>query len=126
MSREIDEEILERMSVLRRAGVKRIQGSFSGCGDSGDCDSDYPETPILTKEHKTFYDEVVDYFSENHVDWDWCNNEGGGGRIDIDLVTGEWFVTGYYNEMSQVDADGASGEIEFPPLDTDEGEEVYN
>jgi hypothetical protein len=38
------------------------------------------------------------------TNWDWWNNEGGGGTVEVDVSTGEVTLAGYWNETTQVDA----------------------
>jgi hypothetical protein len=79
----------------------------------------------MSKQQKEWYRDIVSYFAEQ-ANWDWYNNEGGGGTVEVDLETGEWDVSGYYNITETESADGTSGTVQIPVLDAESGEELYN
>lgn len=55
------------------------------------------------------------YAALENFDGDWVNNDGGYGRVAIDLLTGQYRIDGYQRYMSE-DAVGSSG-TQFTPLD---------
>lgn len=79
-------------------GYTKITVEFSGSGDSGDIDAAFLEGPSGRRE--------IEYGLVPELDWvlrlvqfDYYNNEGGGGTITLDLLTGEYTVEGYVNEI---------------------------
>jgi hypothetical protein len=55
------------------------------------------------------------YAALENFDGDWVNNDGGYGRVAIDLLTGQYRIDGYQRYMSE-EAVCSSGE-QFAPLD---------
>ena len=73
--------------------------------------------PAWTPEHEQFEKDLVDFFHNDlsdRIDWDWYNNEGGGGDIKVNFTTGHVEISGYY--YAQHDADG----VEFNLLGEEE------
>lgn len=63
--------------------------------------------PVWTPEHDVFLSKMDDFFYNSigeKIDWDWYNNDGGGGSATVNFVTGAVDISGYYN--TQVATDG--------------------
>lgn len=81
-----------------------IDLTFSGEGDSGDW-NEHHSNPYV--QH------LFDHLLNTKVDFDWYNNDGGGGSITWDVVADVITIDGYCNEVIQhdqptlrLDADG--------------------
>lgn len=118
--------VVDLFILAYRAKVGSATLEFSGSGDSGDYDGstlydlagnnvplhvskDGVWVDALTPEHKALDEALSKWFDDNSsnlIDWDWYNNEGGGGEIAIDFSTGKVDVSGYYNVQETHDADG--------------------
>jgi len=123
-------EILSFFTRANKLGVDGVDFEFSGSGDSGDLqdttlwtlDEKGEEESFSegTEEHNTFENDLCTLFNDHlidRIDWDWYNNEGGGGTIKVNFKTGAVEISGYY--YSQSDADG----VEFNILGEEEGDE---
>ena len=96
------------ISRLRDAGVTHVEINYSGSGDSGSVEDVYITTSKYDKEeqdelHATFDGELQDlgyHILEHHYHWDWYNNEGGYGSVNIDVKTSEIFINGYVREVT--------------------------
>lgn len=69
--------------------------TFDGCGDSGQCNND-----TNNEEVNQLLAEAVELF----VDFNWYDNDGGGGDVTWDIVTDKIVINGYYNETVQTSA----------------------
>jgi|TARA_R100000084_G_scaffold101777_2_gene57031 hypothetical protein len=81
-----------------KKGYKLIHVSYSGCGDSGEVTEVY--TTIDDKTHyfnykDNEYEEISDIVYDL-LTYDWYNNDGGGGTVDINLESGEVEIDAYY------------------------------
>ena len=81
-----------------KKGYKIIHVSYSGCGDSGEVTEVY--TAINDKTHyfnykDNEYEEISDIVYDL-LTYDWYNNDGGGGTVDINLESGEVEIDAYY------------------------------
>lgn len=83
-------------TVIGISDSKTITKEFSGGGDSGDWDCDFTE-------EETELSHFFHYILNNHVYFDWYNNDGGGGDITWDLVEDVITINGYVNCMSHED-----------------------
>jgi len=81
-------ELLVDVLIMEKEGVIQVQ--YGGGGDSGDIDAT-GNTPL-----DEFFAEVVDHYCQ----FDWWNNEGGGGDITWNLVTDTLTLNGYYHTTS--------------------------
>lgn len=90
-------------SVVGRGGTS-IDIMFEGGGDSGyieDITVHGTESPLSTEENRFLEDWAYDFLSYT-IDYDWVNNEGGGGTLSIDLEDGGWEIDGYYRTTEHV------------------------
>lgn len=91
-------------SLIDGTSLTTISAYFDGYGDSGQIydalrpDGEYEEMYAKTNAYMC-------YLVENHVDWDWYNNEGGGGEVVWDLQSDKITINGYYNVTESVDQD---------------------
>lgn len=102
----------------------RLEIRYSGAGDSGEMfelenlwyggnglyNWKTVDTPLeerlkpLTKEQITEF-ETLDYWNlSDFINYDWYNNDGGGGSIYFDLHRLSIEVDGYYREYQDIDA----------------------
>ena len=82
--------------------VMEFKLDFDGYGDSGQV---YPS--------QSYPDDINQFLSQAvdaYVEFDWYNNDGGGGDITWDLRTDKITINGYYNETVQ---HNAMDEVEF-------------
>jgi hypothetical protein len=101
------------MLEARALGVTSINAEFSGGGDEGSINSPVftggPIQELADKEglsitgFETDAKSMVEDFISAHINFDWYNNEGGGGDITINVETGEIEITGYYYEQTCVE-----------------------
>lgn len=120
----------EERQLLLTAGVRYVAFDYDGSGDSGDVVSvsahvDDGMTLVLEEAQEELSatelsDEVslddhlrptlwsVARSSSDLLDYDWYNNEGGGGSAAIDLYTGAFVYEGYYRTMDTVPQSGTS------------------
>lgn len=102
----------ERVKVffmaLEEKGVKEIQVTYEGSGDSGSIDTarfyDHNDDEI---DLDNFKDEAMDigyHILNEHYEVDWYNNDGGYGTIHINLPEKNWNIDGYYRELTSVEA----------------------
>jgi len=84
------------LALISQNPVTEFIATFDGYGDSGqtyfqdpkDSEEDFSEV-------ETFLSTAVDLYA----DWDWYNNEGGGGEIRWNITTNTIKIEGYYNEQ---------------------------
>ena len=103
------------MLEARALGITSINAEFSGGGDDGSINSPvFTGGPIQELADKaglsvtcfeTDAKNMVEAFISSHVNFDWYNNEGGGGDVTINVETGEVEITGYYYEQTCVSVD---------------------
>lgn len=114
----------ETLVVLRQApyNIAKLTIQFNGSGDSGSVDSidiisvlDGPvdQTIPIGADLKEAHPELttlaqwLDAWAydliESMIEFDWVNNEGGGGTIQIDLFTGQVICDAYANIMTTED-----------------------
>lgn len=92
------QENLLKAVLLGQSDEVFIELSFSGSGDSGNWD-DQHENPLV--QH------LFNFLMEKKVNWDWYNNDGGGGSITWDIKENVIEISGYWNETVSTDADGS-------------------
>ena len=82
-------------------GYDRISVDYNGCGDSGEVTelSVFPtdnDKEMITLSYKSDeYDEISEIVYDL-LTYDWYNNEGGGGSVHINFVSGEVNIDAYY------------------------------
>lgn len=112
-----DPETLQLFALANKCGVTRAEIDFSGSGDSGDVnDTTMYRGEEYVKDHnedeKKLDSLLNEYFHDqlsDRIGWDWYNNEGGGGSVTIDFVSGQIEISGYY--YTPHDADGETFNI---------------
>lgn len=90
--RRVLREALQVEVILNR-GPTEFETTFDGYGDSGmveDSHDDYTINAFLS------------YMVETRVDFDWYNNEGGGGDITWNISTDVVTINGYENVVERV------------------------
>ena len=90
-----------------------IQMGFNGSGDSGDVDRPYTENKVAC-EFVSKDPEICRLMSDYihaYADWDWYNNDGGGGTLFVypnhPLSSS---MEGYYNVSEAISADGVDAQ----------------
>jgi hypothetical protein len=89
-----------KLRELKDLGIVRIQIHYSGGGDDGCIDSadayiinaDGKEEwnkDVVPADFLNIFEEVLYSFISRNVEWDWVNNEGGYGSLEINVDTGE-------------------------------------
>jgi hypothetical protein len=99
---------LEKLSIIRASLRERIltdkillesqttfSAEFDGYGDSGSVYADVGDEEI---------NQFLTLAVETFVDFDWYNNEGGGGNITWDVISDKIIINGYFNVVQQVNA----------------------
>lgn len=133
--------------MLYERGIRTVGFDFSGEGDEGDVHSMFVphdcHLPLSEQPHDSQADlsntAAYDAFREittalgryenkiyewlyDNCSYDWVNNEGGGGTLWVDVLTGESRIDGYYRELTNVP------QIEHqkfgPPLELDTADHV--
>lgn len=64
------------------------------------------ENPAWTPDHEAFESKLNHFFDDyisDRIDWDWYNNEGGGGTAVVDFQTGQVDISGYFYVQSEAD-----------------------
>lgn len=89
------QRILEKR-LLDENVPTEFEGEFNGSGDSGDYYVEFGDN----------YDDVrsfIMHMLSKHVQFDWYNNEGGGGDIKWNVYDNIVTINGYYNVMERVE-----------------------
>ncbi len=82
-------------------GYDHITVDYNGCGDSGEVTEVSAIPYDNNKQIESFsyksdeYHELADIVYDL-LTYDWYNNEGGGGSVDINFVSGEVNIDAYY------------------------------
>jgi len=89
-----------KLRELKDLGIIRVQVHYSGGGDDGCIDS--TDAYILDENGKEkwnrdivpddflgIFEEVLYNFISRNVEWDWVNNDGGYGSLEINVDTGD-------------------------------------
>ena len=101
------------ISRLRDEGVTHVEINYSGSGDSGSIEDVYISTSKdynreeSDRLHAIFGAELQDlgyHILENHYSWDWYNNEGGYGSVNIDVKTSDISINGYVRDITNAHA----------------------
>jgi hypothetical protein len=105
------------VSSLKNMGITQLIGEYDGSGDSGSIDTIYAEDEeceiidtdeaIASKIEEMLYDVL-----SNNYNFDWYNNDGGYGRVIIDIEDKTWRVHGYVRNIEKADASGDYGTSE--------------
>jgi hypothetical protein len=74
----------------------KFSAEFSGYGDSANVDA---ATGLAAM------DMFLTGMVNRHANWDWYNNDGGGGDIEWAVKEDEIKISGHYNETVQQDVD---------------------
>lgn len=82
------------VSALIDEHGSEFTATFSGSGDSGNYDglTDHWDHP-LKDQINWFFERMVDL----HVNFDWYNNDGGGGELTWNVMTDVLTISGYVN-----------------------------
>jgi len=89
-----------KLRELKDLGIVRVQVHYSGGGDDGCIDStdayildengkEKWDTNIVPDDFLTMFEEVLYNFISRNVEWDWVNNDGGYGSLEINVDTGD-------------------------------------
>jgi hypothetical protein len=84
---EVRTKVLADALIIGKHGTE-FEATFNGYGDSGDVNA------------HTGVDAIDEFLSEaiyKFVEFDWYNNDGGGGDITWDLKTDKITINGYSN-----------------------------
>ena len=91
---------------LQELNITSVSIPFDGSGDSGcidlteikfyDQNNDELELESTVENDLISYAESLgDHILERHYDYDWYNNDGGYGTINIDIANKTWNIEGY-------------------------------
>ena len=111
------------LKELKDIGLVRLEISYSGGGDDGCIDSyggyilddSGKETWIQDSVPQKFQNEFDDYFYEfinENIEWDWINNDGGYGIVEIDLETGKMTIGHSQRHVEEYSYNDIESEIE--------------
>tara|TARA_R100001440_G_scaffold37685_2_gene57171 strand:- start:16809 stop:17189 length:381 start_codon:yes stop_codon:yes gene_type:complete len=89
-----------KLRELKDLGIVKIQIHYSGGGDDGCIDSadayildengkEKWDRDIVPVDFLDMFEEVLYNFISKNVEWDWVNNDGGYGSLEINVDTGE-------------------------------------
>lgn len=103
-------DVYTALLELYKLGITYIDAEFSGSGDSGDLH----DICYYADKDETYFEDQIDIGKSNveteqFRDWlyhlfhtsvtcDWVNNEGGGGRVFIELPSLDVRITSFWNE----------------------------
>jgi hypothetical protein len=111
-----DQEINNRILFLKleEIGISRIEIPFDGAGDSGSIETmeirlldSLGNIVVEPDTDDNFIELLVDFayeYLEKFYDYDWYNNEGGYGTININLEEKEIDVEGWQRVSTVEDA----------------------
>ena len=111
------------LKELKDNGLVRLEVSYSGGGDDGCIDTysgyeinekgeeKWSQNSIPEKFQHEFDDYIYDFISDN-IEWDWINNDGGYGIVDIDLETGKMIISHSQRHIEDYHYDSIESEIE--------------
>lgn len=111
-----DDELEEAafVSSLKNMGITELVAEYDGSGDSGSIETIYcededgniisVESDVESKVEEMLY-EVL---SDNYI-YDWYNNEGGYGRVTINLDDKTWRVDGHIRTTEEAFGSGKYG-----------------
>jgi len=105
------------VSSLKNMGITELVAEYDGSGDSGSIETVYGEdddgnvihldTDVESKVEEMLYEVLTDNY-----DYDWYNNEGGYGKVTINLDDKTWRVDGYVRNIEDASASGDYGTSE--------------
>lgn len=89
-----------KLRELKDLGIVRVQVHYSGGGDDGCIDStdayildekgeEKWDRDIVPDDFLGMFEEALYHFISRNVEWDWVNNDGGYGSLEINVDTGE-------------------------------------
>ena len=89
-----------KLRELKDLGIVRVQVHYSGGGDDGCIDStdayildengkEKWDRDIVPDDFLGIFEEVLYNFISRNVEWDWVNNDGGYGSLEINVDTGD-------------------------------------
>ena len=88
------------VQVIKDHNIANIEVTYSGGGDDGCIDEvifeDINENTIDVKmenEVEREWDDLLYDMISNNVEWDWINNDGGYGTMNIDCTQNPWKVS---------------------------------
>ena len=88
------------VQVIKDYNISKIEIYYAGGGDDGCIDSvtyyDHNENNIEIKmesEINSEWDDLLYDLLNEHIEWDWVNNEGGDGHMYIDCTKDPWNIT---------------------------------
>ena len=102
--------------ALQEQNIEMIQIDFAGSGDSGNIDdktyydADNMIVKDITDEQDSLMEDIADHILSSHYQYDWYNNDGGGGKLTINLKEKSWTIDGYQYEVQRID-NAQSGEL---------------
>jgi hypothetical protein len=78
-------------AALKDAGVTSVEIRYDGGGDSGQVEDvefygDNIDSSALNDKFEGNLQDLGYYILEQHYNWDWYNNDGGYGTINIELI----------------------------------------
>ncbi len=87
------------VQVIKDYNISKIEIYYAGGGDDGCIDSvtyyDHNENEIdviMNNEVEPEWDELLYNLLNEHIEWDWVNNEGGCGHMYIDCTKDPWNI----------------------------------
>ena len=109
---DLKDQIL--LTKLKGKGISQLNIGFSGSGDSGDVDEvnyktndgldswqlDINNKLIESDEEERVKDMVYTWLSNNLL-YDWVNNEGGSGTLNINLSDFTWDLDYYERTVNE-------------------------
>tara|TARA_R100001510_G_C7493740_1_gene100398 strand:- start:27 stop:461 length:435 start_codon:yes stop_codon:yes gene_type:complete len=96
------EKLKEIAPKYVKNGFKVIHVSYSGCGDSGEVTEVYATKGWEINDDTHYFNYKDSVYKEisnivyDLLTYDWYNNDGGGGTVDINFDTGEVGIDAYY------------------------------
>jgi hypothetical protein len=96
------------LKQLREQGFDKVVIGFAGSGDEGsihDIDGYTNGSAVSLWDHPGIESWAYSLVEDDKVDFDWVNNEGGGGTATIDVATGRVEWDRFYYEQTTVPLD---------------------
>ena len=103
--------------ALEHLGVHHIDINYSGGGDSGAIDDvkfyDKNKDEVeIDPSIKEMVNDLGYHILSNHYNFDWYNNEGGFGTVEINIPDQNWTIDGYINVQTSEEAFGSGSLID--------------
>lgn len=126
MSTDKELNIKVLFASLAQNGIVKVEINFDGAGDSGSiedtkCYIDDPDAELgrsVTENPKIITDALVEeltnlgyHILNQYYSYDWYNNDGGYGTINIDIKEKNWDIEGW-QRVSDIEEANESGELE--------------